>query len=409
VTALTEAPAGPGRDARPARWPHLRRGIVQDVVPAGVIDLGPGYPDPDLLPTAMLRQAYGTALGEYGPAALAYGHNTGPLPLREALADRARRADGHPCEPDNVLITAGTSQALHLLSGVLGSPGGVVLADQYSYDLGRQIFTDSGLRVRTVAMDADGMNPLALREAVLAERAAGARIAFVYLNPTHHNPTGIVVPLARRRELLDLTEQYGLMVVEDDAYGELALDSGELPPPSLAALAGYRGVLKLGTFAKTLAPGLRLGWLLGEPALVRRIGAHGLLVSGGSLNHTTSLAVATTLLDGSYGQHLEQVRGELRRRRDTLAASLKDALGPRIEYRVPPGGFFLWLGPAYDPERGELKEADLAAAAELAGVRLAAGSRFGSGARPRLRLAYSLNPPELLTEAAHRLAAAWTP
>ncbi|MFI9626615.1 aminotransferase class I/II-fold pyridoxal phosphate-dependent enzyme [Streptomyces sp. NPDC052042] len=384
---------------------HWRPGIVQDVPPPGLIDLGPGYPGPDLLPVGLLGDAYHRALEEYGPAALAYGHNTGAMPLREALAERAAATDRYPCGPDHVLLTAGTSQALHLISCLLGRPGDVVITDQYSYDLGRRIFTDCGLRVHAVAMDDLGMDPVALREALRDEHAAGRRVAFAYVNPTFHNPTGIVVPLARRTELLEVTREYDLMVIEDDAYAELALEGGGPVIPSMAALADYRGVLRLGTFAKTLAPGLRLGWLLGAPALVASLGEHGMLVSGGSLNHTTSLAVATVLRGGEYDRHLVWLRAELRKRRDALAGPLRAFSGERIGCRVPGGGFFLWLEPC---GATEVREEAHAAAAEAAGVRLAHGARFGTGDRPRLRLAYSFNPPAVLTEAAHRLVEAWT-
>ncbi|MFF0221625.1 enduracididine biosynthesis enzyme MppQ [Streptomyces sp. NPDC004629] len=404
MTPPTVAPAGQTVAEHASAIRHWRPGIVQDVPPPGLIDLGPGYPDPALLPVGLLRAAYHRALDEYGPAALAYGHNAGALPLREALAERAALADGHPCGPDQVLLTAGTSQALHLLSGLLGRPGDMVITDQYSYDLGRRIFTDCGLRVRAVAMDELGMDPAALREALRAEHAVGRRVAFVYVNPAFHNPTGIVVPLTRRRELLDVTREHEAVVIEDDAYAELTLDGGQSVPPSFAALAGYRGVLRLGTFAKTLAPGLRLGWLLGEPALVAWLGEHGMLVSGGSLNHTTSLAVATVLRDGDYDRHLTRIRAELGKRRDALAEPLRALLGERMACRVPGGGFFLWLGPG---GTDAAREETYTAAAEAAGVRLAPGSRFGAGDRPRLRLAYSFNPPAVLTEAAHRLAGAW--
>ncbi|MEU9455673.1 aminotransferase class I/II-fold pyridoxal phosphate-dependent enzyme [Streptomyces sp. NPDC048277] len=405
---MTFGTAAPVRHEVADRGPalrHWRPGIVQHVPPPGLIDLGPGYPAPALLPVGLLRAAYQRALDEYGPAALAYGHNTGALSLREALAERATLADGHPCGPDQVLLTAGTSQALHFLSGLLGRPGDTVITDQYSYDLARRIFSDCGLRVRPVAMDGLGTDPESLREAVRTERAARRRVAFVYVNPTFHNPTGIVVPLTRRRELLDVAREYEVMVIEDDAYAELALDTEEPVPPSFAALAGYQGVLRLGTFAKTLAPGLRLGWLLGEPALVAWLGEHGMLVSGGSLNHTTSLAVATVLRGGDYHRHLALTREELGKRRDALAGPLCALLGERFACQVPGGGFFLWLGPAGTPE---VREETYTAAAETAGVRLAPGSRFGTGHQPRLRLAYSFNPPAVLTEAAHRLAAAWT-
>lgn len=290
----------------------------------------------------MIRDAYARALEEYGSAALGYGHNPGALPLRAQLAARATAQGGRPCGPEHVVVTAGTSQALYLLATSLAAPGDTVLVEALGYDLGQRIFRDCALRPRRVAMDESGMLPDALDRA-LAEGApdgAGARgrVAFVYLTPTHHNPTGATMPLERRHRLLQVAAERGVLVVEDDAYGELVLTDDPAPSPSLAALAGYRGVVRLCSFSKTLGPGLRLGWLVTDPALAERIASHGLFVSGGSLNHITSLAVSGLLADGGYDQHLGALRSLLRQRRDALVGALREATDDRIRIHRPQGG-----------------------------------------------------------------------
>ncbi|MFE4975825.1 enduracididine biosynthesis enzyme MppQ [Kitasatospora sp. NPDC056651] len=382
------------------RW---RRGLVQETSGPGVIDLGPGYLEPALLPVELLRDAQAAALAEFGAAALAYGNNSGAAPLREALAGRAARADGHPCEPENVLVTSGTSQALYLIATALASPGDAVLVDDLCYDLAQKLFADCRLTLRRVPADAGGVSPEGLRETLRGLGREGVRPAFLYLNPTFHNPTGRTLPVSRRRELLAVAADRGLLVVEDDAYAGLVLDPGAEPPPSMSSLANHRGVLRLGTFSKTLAPGLRLGWLLGDPALVGRLASHGLFVSGGSLNHVASLAAAVLLDNGEYDRHLAFLREQLRLRRDALVAGLRAVEWPEpVRFRVPSGGYFLWL----EPMAGR-SEAELLRAAAPAGVRIAAGSRFGPGGANSFRLAYSFNPPERLATAAGRLAAAW--
>ncbi|MEV6981317.1 aminotransferase class I/II-fold pyridoxal phosphate-dependent enzyme [Sphaerisporangium sp. NPDC051017] len=377
---------------------HLRQwrsGVVQEVSPPGVHDLGPGYLEPGLLPVGLLRYAYDRALTEYGAAALSYGHNPGVSLLRESLA---ARAGASRCEAANVVLTSGTSQALYLVSTALAKAGNVVLVEDTSYDLGRRIFTDCGLSVHRVPCDEDGMDPHAL-EAALAQHAG--KVAFIYLIPTFHNPTGRVVPISRRHELLDAASRYGVLVVEDDAYADLAFDPGAVPP-SLADIAGHRGVLRLCSFAKTLGPGLRLGWMLTDPELARRLVSHGLFVSGGSLNHTTSLAVAILLRGGDYDRHLTRLRGRLHERCDALAGRLRASLPDDVEIARPRGGFFLWLS-----HRNGWSEAELLATADRAGVRVGAGSRFGTTPWPSVRLAYSFNPPSVLAAAAQRLAGAW--
>lgn len=380
------------------RLGHVRQwraGVVQAVSPPGTRDLGPGYVDPSLLPVGLLRDAYDRALTEYGSAALSYGHNPGVSALRETLA---ARAGGGRCGIANVVLTSGTSQALYLACTALARSGQVVLVEETCYDLGRQIFTDCGLAVRRVRCDESGMDPHAL-EAALGELAGN--VAFVYLIPTFHNPTGRVVPLPRRRELVAAASRHGALIVEDDAYADLAFTPGEIPP-TLADLADYRGVLRLCTFSKTLGPGLRLGWMLAEADLARRLVSHGLFVSGGSLNHTTSLAVAVLLRDGDYDRHLEHLRERLRERHDALAGRLLADLPEEVALTPSRGGFFLWL-----THRSGRDEAELLAAAERAGVLVGAGSRFGVTPWPSVRLAYSFNPPAVLDTAAQRLAEAW--
>ncbi|MEU0483769.1 aminotransferase class I/II-fold pyridoxal phosphate-dependent enzyme [Streptosporangium sp. NPDC006013] len=390
ATVPAEA-AGPLSHAR--SW---RAGVVQSLPPPGVFDLGPGYLEPGLLPVDLLGAAYARALEEYGSAALGYGDDRGALDLRAALAERTAQADGIACGPGNVLVTAGISQALQLLATTLADPGDVVLVEETCYDLGRLILTDCGMRLREVRSDSGGMDPDALREALAEERAA-----FVYLNPTFHNPTGRVVPVARRRELLSVASRHGTPVVEDDAYAELHL--GEAPaPPSMAGLASYHGVIRLRTFSKTLAPGLRLGWLLAGPETVDRLAGHGLFRSGGCLNHTAALAVAALVRAGDYDRHLDWLRARLRERRDTLVDTLLANLDDGFELDRPDGGFFVWLR-----ARHRQREPDLLGAASGAGVEVAAGSRFGGTARPAIRLAYSFNSPSRLAFAARRLATAW--
>ncbi|MGW6598231.1 aminotransferase class I/II-fold pyridoxal phosphate-dependent enzyme [Streptomyces sp. NPDC055036] len=374
------------------------RGVVQDVAPSGVDDLAPGYLDPALLPVDLLADASRRALAEYGPAALSYGENQGALRLRALLAERAA-GEPTPSGPEHVMLTAGTSQGLHLIATTLARPGDVVLLDEVSYDLAQRLFTDCGLRLRRVASDEGGTSVPALDEAARAVHAEGRRVAFLYATPTFHNPTGSTFSRTRREELLSVAARHGVLVVEDDAYAELMLDPGE-PVPSMAGLAGYEGVLRLRTFAKTLAPGLRLGWLTGEPGLVGRLAAHGLVQSGGALNHTMSMVVARLLEDGDYDRHLPILRAGLRERRAALLKGLASATTDGWTVTPSHGGFFLWL----KCDVGLLEEQLLGKAIESK-MRIAAGSRFGHSGGTAVRLSYSFNPPGLLERAGRRLAA----
>jgi enduracididine biosynthesis enzyme MppQ len=372
-------------------------GVVQSPDPAGVVNLGPGYLDPALLPTDLLRDAYVAALAEYGPAALAYGENQGPLPLRAALADRITRADGLPCSPDQLVITAGTSAMLDLLARS-APDGAAVFVEELSYDLGVEIFRARGLSIRRVPTDEQGMDPEALAQAIDHE-LTGGRVAFVYLVPTFHNPTGRVVPHDRRLALIAVAQRFEVAVIEDDAYADVFLEP-DVVPRSLAGSAGYAGVVRLGSFSKSLAPGVRLGWLAADAATATAWADSAMFVSGGGVNHLAAMAVTTLIESGGYERHVGGLRDQLRQRRDALV----DTLSGELDFPVPrpAGGFFVWLRP---PDR--YPEAELVAAAERSGVPVAAGSRFGQARGPALRLAFSFHPPDRLADAATRLATSW--
>ncbi len=388
---MTVAPRG-------SRW---LSGIVQIAEPDGVVDLGPGHLDPALLPTELMREAYGVAFDDYGPAGLTYGENQGPLPLREALAERVTAADGIPCHADQVVITAGTSTTLDLLARWSLPDADTVVADALAYDYGMRVFAERGLTATRVPMDAAGMVPEALDEALRSHRAAGNGVALLYLLPTFHNPTGLVVPRERRSALVEVARAHGVVVVEDDAYADIAF--GPAPPPSAAGLAGYQGVLRLGTFSKSLAPGLRLGWLAADAATASRLAESAAFSSGGGLNHLAAVAVAGLLDSGAYEDHVRWLRDQLRHRRDALVSTLRATLPPEFRFTTPDGGFFLWV---HLPDG--YPEAEAVEAAARAGSPVVPGSRFGHGTGPAVRLSWSFHGPERLAEGARRLARAWT-
>lgn len=383
--------AGPSSHDR--QW---RAGTVQAVSPPGTADLGPGYLEPGLLPVDLIGEAYARMVPEFGAAALSYGENRGALPFREAVADRTAALDGLSCAPENILVTAGSSHGLHLLGTALAAPGQQVLVERTGYDFGRAVLRDCGLVLGEVGIDADGIVPEALDKAL---SAAAGQVAFIVLTPTFHNPTGTVMSLQRRLAVLEVAARHQVLLVEDDAYAELDLD-GTGVPPSLASLAGQRGVVRLRTVSKVLGPGLRLGWLQADRTIIDRLASRGLLVSGGSANHTCSLAVAILLRDGGFDRHVDWLRRRLRDRRDALYEAITEQLHGLVEVRRPQGGFFLWL-------RAGQPETSLLGTALDAGVVVSAGSRFGLTETTAVRLSYSFNPPPLLRAAALRLAAAW--
>lgn len=363
----------------------------------GIIELSWGHPDPALLPVADLARAAEIALRRAGPAALAYGAEQGPGQLLEALAAWLRQREGEPIRPAQLFITGGVSQGLDLLCTLLAPPGDAVLVQAPVYHLALRIFADHGLELIPVASDADGLCVDAVAAALERLAAQGRRPRFLYTVPTWCNPTGVSLADDRRRALVALAVQHGLLILEDDVYRELWYDAPS--PPALGSLAPAT-VVRLGSFSKILAPGLRLGWLSAPPELVRRCVGCGLLDSGGGVNHFTAHVVAAYLALGLLDGHIERLRTAYRSRRDALLAALARHLPAGCRWQTPGGGFFAWvqLPEGYD-------SAALLPAAEAAGVSYVPGGRFFAardGAR-YLRLAFSLLAEEELAEGSKRL------
>ncbi len=372
--------------------------IVQIVHQPGVLDLGWGHPDPALLPVGGLRDAVGAALDRYGAAALAYGNQQGPGPLLRWLIDYICKREGRAPAAAEIIITGGISHALDQVCTLLTRPGDTVLVEQPTYHLAVRILREHPLDLVAVPSDASGLRPEAVADTIASLRREGRTPRFLYTVPTFNNPTGVSLSAERRRTLIDVAVAAGLTIVEDDAYRELAYDGPA--PPSLWSLAPTGTVIRLGSFAKAVAPGLRLGYLTAAAATVERIRGGGVLDSGDGINHFTANTVAAFCEDGGFVAQGDHLRAAYRARRDALAAALTEHLSPDWQWALPAGGFFIWV---------RLPEGRDAAAllprAVAAGVGYAPGQRFhldGGGER-FLRLAFGLYEEAELTEAARRL------
>lgn len=373
---------------------------IQLFLRPGIIELGWGHPDPTLLPVDETGRAASYALDDAGPAALAYGAEQGPGRLLVPLAAWLSRRTGSPVHPEQLFITGGVSQALDLLCTLLSRPGDVVLVQAPVYHLALRIFADHGLELMPVASDEQGLRVDAVAAALADLAAQGRSPRFLYTVPTWCNPTGVSLADDRRRALVALAERHGLLILEDDVYRELWYDAPS--PPALGSLAPQITV-RLGSFSKILAPGLRLGWLVAPPDLVMRCIRSGLLDSGGGVSHFAAHVAAAYLALGLLDEHIERLRTTYCGRRDALLAALARHLPAGCRWQRPGGGFFAWV---------ELPEGCDAAAllptAEAAGVSYVPGARFfaGDGGARYVRLAFSLLAAGELEEGARRFGAA---
>lgn len=383
--------------ARRARGvaPSAVREILKVAEQPEMLSFAGGLPAPELFPVDAIARAHQTVLARDGAAALQYSTTEGFGPLREWIAGRFS-SKGVPTCTDEIAITSGSQQGIDLVARVLLDPGSVVVTENPSYLAALQVFQSAEARVVTVASDEHGMCVDQL-EAVLAREAA----RLIYLVPSFQNPRGTTLPLARRRALVAIARARGVPVLEDEPYAELRF-RGE-PLPSLAALDDGDGwVVSLGTFSKTLAPGLRLGWMRARGALFKA-----LVVAKQSVDlHCSSLAqraVAELFASGfDYEAHLGTIRASYGARAETMLAGLAREMPSGTTWTRPDGGLFVWVElPAPLDASAILPRALEQKVAYVPGAPFFAESpRVGS-----LRLNFSNRPSERIEDGMKRLGA----
>lgn len=373
--------------------------------PPDLIQLAYGFPDPGGFPTDALLDATRAVLAEQAATALQYGTVKGHRPLIDWVVRHLSEQDGVPIAPEQVLITSGSGQGIVLVTQLLVDPGDTILVEAPTFLGAVRTFDLLGARCEELPMDEDGLLLDAL-EARLAElRARGVRPKLLYTHPNFQNPSGATLPLERRRHLVDLAQRYELPVLEDDAYRDLRYDGEDLP--SLQALDQSGLVIRLGTFSKILAPGMRLAWIVAQPEVTQRLAAA--KAEGGTSPYGSHLAAAMAQ-SGALDRHIAFLKPFYRARRDAMLAALERYCADYGTWSRPAGGFFVWLRLAdrVDPER-----LAAAAAAERVGY-LSGRACFPSGRGERhVRLAFSYLPPERISEGVRRfgraLARAATP
>ena len=358
-----------------------------------VIDFGAGHPGDALLPRTLLHAAAAQRLSQPDAAYLQYGQEQGDGYFRHALAGFLTRRYAAPVDMEHLFVSSGASQALDLICTLYTQPGDLIFVEEPTYFLALRIFADHRLTVVPIATDEHGLDIDAL-EAALANQ----RPTVLYVIPTHQNPSGFTLPLARRRRLVELSVAHNFLIVADEVYHLLSYDAA--PPPPLATFSDTGTVLGLGSFSKILAPGLRLGWVQAAPQHMTRLYTSGLLDSGGGLNPFTSALVRVVIEEGWEDAYLEHLRDTYRGRIAALHAALQAELGDRVQYAVPAGGYFFWLRL---PE--EIDGEKLLQHAATVKVSFRPGVRFsGCGAlRNYIRLSFAFYAKEQLREGVHRL------
>ncbi|KAB8184261.1 PLP-dependent aminotransferase family protein [Microbispora catharanthi] len=361
-----------------------------------VVSLAGGMPYVNALPLDLVSELVADLVTSRGSVALQYGSGQGDPALREQICE-VMRMEGIEANADDVVVTVGSQQALDLITRIFIDPGDVVLAEGPSYVGALGTFSAYQAKVVHVAMDDQGLIPEALAQTIYALQAAGNRIKFLYTIPNFQNPAGVTMNEVRRRQVLEICRRAGVLVVEDNPYGLLGFD-GE-PMRALRA-DDSEGVVYLGSFSKTLAPGFRVGWALAPHAVRDKLV---LAMESAVLSHSsfTQLAVGQYLATQPWREQIKSFRELYRERRDALLGALDVLMPPGCTWTRPAGGFFVWMTL---PEGLNSKAILPRAVAER--VAFVPGTGFysdGGGAR-NMRLSFCYPEPDRIKEGVRRLA-----
>jgi 2-aminoadipate transaminase len=352
------------------------------------VPLSFGYPYAESLPVADLTRATAASLAEEGQLTLQYGGGPSSEQLRKLLFERVIRR-GVKAQGNDVLLTAGSMQGLDLVGRVLLDPGDLVMVEAPTYFGALRVFQTWRAQIVGFPLDGEGLVTDAVEAQLARWRQDGRPIPkLFYVIADFHNPGGVTMSLRRRRALLDLAEKYDFLILDDNAYGELRFEGQGAP--LLKAMDDNLRVIHTGTFSKTIAPGVRLGWVVGPQPLIEEMTRVNV---GGGLSTFVTGALYAFVRDGDLDRRIDGLRTEYRRRKDAMVSSLETHMPEGVTWNNPEGGFFLWLEVPAEVDM----EATAAKARDL-GVTFVGGTAFFTDGRGRnyARLCFSFCDNEQL-------------
>lgn len=387
-------------DAYSARMAGVQQSAVRALFAVAnrpeIVSLAGGMPNITDLPLDKIAAAMQDLILTKGPQAMQYGSGQGELMIRQDITE-VMKLEGINAHADDVVITAGSQQGLDLLTRLFCDPGDVVLAEAPSYVGALGTFRSYQAEVVHIAMDEHGLVPSAFREAVIACRAAGKRPKFLYTIPNFNNPSGVTQPLERRKELVAIARELEVLIVEDNPYGLLNLDTD--PIPAMRSLDAER-VIYLGSFSKTFAPGFRVGWVLAPHAVKDKLV---LAQESATLCPPvfSQFAIHQYLSTQDWRGQITTFKDMYRERRDAMMEALEEYMPAGTTWTKPQGGFFVWvtLPPGLDSQ-AMLPKAVTERVAYTPGTAFFAD---GLGSR-NMRLSFCYPPPDRIREGVRRLA-----
>ncbi len=321
------------------------RDILKLISKPGMISLAGGLPAPEMFPVEKLGTSVDRVLSKYGSEALQYSVTEGIVPLREKIIANPDLG-GNGLNIHRVIVTQGSQQALELISKLYLDKGSLVYTENPSYLGALQAFSLFQAEVSAIGSDQDGIRPDLLRDGLKKRKPA-----FLYLMPSFQNPTGISFPLSRRREILEIVNEYDVRVIEDDPYGALIFEGEKMP--TLFSLNHGRNIIYLSTFSKTIAPGLRVAYAVTTEELAGKLA---LAKQGTDLQTNTfgQYIVNEYLESGSYHEHINLIRSTYRERRDCMLAAMETHFPKTASWSRPRGGMFLWATLPQGTDAGKL-------------------------------------------------------
>ena len=344
-----------------------------------IYEFGSGRPDPGSIPIQGLVEAAARAIPRIGGDFALYPGDKGYQGLREVAAARFKHRESIELPVESITLTNGSMQGITLVAEAFAEPGDVVITEEFTYSGTLGVFRNRGLRIVGVPLDEHGMRMDALEEALKEWTDRGQKPKFIYPLVTYQNPTGSVMPLSRRKELLALAREYDVLVIDDNCYGDVRFE-GE-PPPALYTLDDVDSVVYLASLSKILSPAIRLGYLIApEPLMSRALGKRW---DGGI--STLSASIVAEYFRENLWSHVEEINAIVKKKRDTLFGALEEHLGGSASWSHPVGGLFLWLKLPEDTDLGKLSQL-----AQEKGVLYASGRSFHcyNEEVPHLRLAF---------------------
>ncbi len=355
-----------------------------------IVSLAGGMPNLSAIPMGVMASLVEKLVIEHGQEALQYGSGQGHPKLREQICD-VMALEGIRANPDDILVTTGSQQALDLISRIFIDPGDVVLVEAPSYVGALGTFAQYEARVVHVEMDKSGLSPDALRDAIKTLRYQGLRIKFLYLIPNYQNPTGVTMPSERRTEILDICREEKIFVVEDNPYGLLGFDR---PSPNAMRAQDSENVIYLGSFSKTIVPGFRIGWALVPQALREKL----VIASESSIlcpSNFSQLAISSYLADQPWRDQIASFVQLYKARRDAMLETLDQFFPKSATWTRPEGGFYVWVNlPSGVDTKALMPKAIVAKVAYVPGTAFYADG-LGSWS---MRLSYCHPSPERIRE-----------